>query len=84
MGQQTFDMIMLLAGLGYTVLFRKNTSYPAPMQVMCIEVSKDGNYSVYNVDISHHSITTLSTDSLIANGLERARCEFEYQHGEEK
>lgn len=79
MGKLTFDMILVLAGKGYTVSFRKNTEYPAPLQVIAIKLVKGEYMYDYSIDITHHSITGLTTDGLIAKALQRAMVEIEYE-----
>lgn len=77
MGQLTFDTILHLAEKGYTVIFRKSAVHPDTMRVIRVELRKGDNHTVCNVDLSGHSITTLSTDSLVAKGLQRALLEYE-------
>ena len=80
MGQKTFDMLMHLASVGYTVKFSKAYER-VPAQVLRIELQKGDNHQVELIDISLSSKpwTGFTTDDLVSRGLERARWEFEYE-----
>lgn len=84
MGQKTFDLILHLASVGYTVSFSKVESF-RPATVLRIELCKGINHYMELIDISvRDRIFGMSTDDLIARGLEKARWEFEYDFEREE
>ena len=83
MGQKTFDMILGLAGLGYTVSFSKAESF-RHSTVLRIELSNGFKHHVELVDISVRNMTfSMTTDDLVSRALEKAKWEFEYDFGRE-
>lgn len=84
MGQKTFDLMLGLAGLGYTVSFSKVEEFK-PAQVLRIELSKGINHHMELVDISiRDRIFGMTTDDLVSRALEKAKWEFEYDFEREK
>lgn len=79
MGQKTFDLVLGLAGLGYTVSFSKAEGFK-PATVLRVELCKGINHHVQLVDISvKDRVFGMTTDDLVSRTLEKARWEFEYE-----
>ena len=74
MGQLTFDAMLHLVSIGFTVRFNKAQEF-APRQVLRVEMYKNDCHHMRYVDMSLQ--TGLSTDHLIAKALEIAESEFE-------
>jgi hypothetical protein len=83
MGSKTFDIVLHLVCLGYSVKFSKATDF-LPAQVLRIELSKKDNHHVELVDMSLKNVPwAVNSDDLIARHLERAQWEFEYEFEKE-
>lgn len=84
MGQKTFDLILHLASIGYTVSFSKVEGF-RHATTLRIELCKGINHHVKLVDISvRDRVFGLSTDDLVSRTLEKAKWEFEYDFEREE
>lgn len=83
MGQKTFDTILHLASVGYTVKFSRVEDF-CRKTTLRIELQKGDKHHVELIDLNVFPVMKMNQDDLICRTLEKARWEFEYDFEREE